>query len=118
MKALATALWLALVTVLSMAPNVHAAAAVFIDMFACGMLDGNGAPVVTTESQAVATNNARGNAKVSCFADVTPSATGHAVHYDSDSTGFLCLTPSGLTTRWQEVVSASGEAILQCRTPE
>ncbi len=118
MKALTIVLLLALVAVLSMAPNVHAAAAVFIDMFACGMLDGNGAPVVTTESQAVATNNARGNAKVSCFADVTPSATGHAVHYDSDSTGILYQTPSGVTTRWQEVVSASGEAILQCRTPD
>src|SRR2546425_11318949 len=71
MKALTIALLLALAAVLSMAPNVHAAAAVFIDLFVCGMLDGNGAPVLTTDNQVVVTNNARGNGKVSCFADVT-----------------------------------------------
>jgi len=118
MKALTIALLLALAAVLSMAPNVHAAAAVFIDLFVCGMLDGNGAPVVTTDNQAVVTNNARGNGKLSCFADVTPSASGHAVHWDYENTGIPCQTPAGATTRWQEVVSASGDAILQCHTPD
>jgi len=117
MKALTIVLLLVLVAILSGASNAQAAADVFIDLLVCGMLDGNGAFVVTTDNQAVSTNNARGNGKLSCFADVTPSVSGHAVHWDFDNTGLLCQTPSGVTTRWQEVVSASGEAILQCHTP-
>jgi|SRR3989442_1012818 len=117
MKAL-RGLLLALGAVCLIASSAQAQATVFIDLLVCGMYDGNGVFVITTDNQAVATNNARGNGKLSCFADVTPSVTGHAVHYDFESTGQQCGTPTGFTTKWQEVVSASGEAILQCHTPD
>src|SRR5437870_8116696 len=105
MKALATALWLALVTVLSMAPKVHAGATVLRDVEVCAMLDGNGEVVFTLDSQVVINTN--GNVKKTCHANVTPSASGQVL-WDFSNTGFTCPTPAGPTTIWHEVVSAQG----------
>ena len=86
------------------------------DVYACGMRDGNGAFVVTQDTQVVVTNNQQGNGKVTCQANVMPSISGRAQQWDFDNTGLLCGTPSGTTRSWHEVVSAKGEATLQCHT--
>ncbi len=106
----------AAVLVLSSVSSVLAQADVFVDVFACGMRDGNGVLVVTQDTHVVITNNQQGNAKVTCQADVTPSISGRAQQWDFDNTGVLCMTPSGTTSSWHEVVSAKGEATLQCHT--
>ena len=100
----------AAILVLSSVSSVLAQADVFIDVFTCGMRDGNGAIVVTSDTQVVITNNQQGNGKVTCQADVTPSISGRAQQWDFDNTGLLCGTPSGTTRSWHEVVSAKGEA--------
>ena len=89
-------------------------AAVHIDDFACGLFDGNGALVITNDSSVVITSSGNGN--LNCQADVTPSATGKAVHYDFDSTGLLCGTINGATDKWHETVSANGNATISCHT--
>lgn len=88
-------------------------AAVRINNFGCVLLDGNGGFVVTTDSSVVITDSGNGNLK--CQANVTPSVSGRAVHYDFASTGLLCGTINGVTSQWHETVSASGKATLQCK---
>lgn len=102
----------------SVASSVQAQATVSIDLFVCLMLDGNRVPVVTKDTHAVVTNNIpiAGEGKLTCQATVMPSITGRAVIWDFENTGLPCLTPSGPTTSWHEVVSAKGEATLQCQT--
>jgi len=116
MKSRGIGLVSAAILVLSSVSSVLAQADVFIDVYACGMRDGNGAFVVTRDTQVVVTNNRQGNAKVTCQTDVTPSISGRAQQWDFDNTGVLCMTPSGATSSWHEVVSAQGEATLQCHT--
>jgi len=84
--------------------------AVHIDINACGVIDGNGNFYLSTDGNAVITPS--GNDKLQCKASGAPNATGHAVNYN----GFLCNTPTGLTTDSRETVSASGNVTLTCRT--
>jgi hypothetical protein len=116
MKSRGIALILASVLVLSSVSSALAQADVFIDVFSCGMRDGNGAFVVTDDTHVVITNNRQGNGKFTCQANVTPSISDRAQQWDFDNTGLLCATPSGTTRSWHEVVSAKGEATLQCHT--
>ena len=116
MKSRGIGLVSAAVLVLSSVSSALAQADVFIDVSACGMRDGNGTFVVTHDTHVVVTNNRQGNGKVTCQADVTPSISGRAQQWDFDNTGVLCVTPSGTTSSWHEVVSAQGEATLQCHT--
>jgi len=88
--------------------------AVVISDFGCGLLDGNGAAVFTNDSHGVITNSNNDNTMVRCQADVTPSADGRAVRWNFENTGGMCLTQSGLTDQWTNVVSASGRATLTC----
>lgn len=116
-KALVTEVLLASIAVFSVASSVQAQAMVTIDMIVCGMLDGNGVFVVTADTHHVTTNNTpvAGEAKFTCQATVTPSLSGRAVIWDFENTGLSCFVPpSYVTTSWHEVVSAKGEATLQC----
>ena len=93
--------------------SAKAQSAVVIKDIGCGLLDGNGAFVFTSESQAVSTDS--GNSKITCKAQVTPSATEKgAVKWNFENTGFLCSTSFGTTQDWQEVVTPSGQASLVC----
>jgi len=91
---------------------VGSAPAIVINDIGCGMLDGNGGGVFTTNSHAVI--NANGNGMISCKADVAPAAGGGAVRWDNANTGLLCGTLSDVTAQWGETVSASGKASLSC----
>lgn len=92
--------------------------AVVIREFGCGLLDGNGSGVGTTNSFAVITDSETGAVMLRCQADVTPSSTGKAVQFSYDNTGASCGVLVGITTKWKEVVSASGKATLHCHLPE
>ena len=101
------------------APMAHAARAVVINPAGgCGLADGNGNLVFTTDSKAVVTQNNNSNTMFQCQADVPPSASGSAARLDFASTGIFCgvYTSHGLdiTEQWHETISASGQATLIC----
>jgi len=93
-------------------------AAVVINDITCGLLDGNGGFVITNDSHAVVTGSNNGNGLLWCKASNVANSTGKAVHWDFSNTGLLCSTPAGTTNRWNETVSASGEAMLRCHVPQ
>jgi len=92
---------------------VSAEAAVHIDEFGCGYFDGNGGFTFADTSSAVITYS--GNANMKCQGEVAPPAGGQAVQYNFENTGFPCFVFGGAATeKWQQVVSASGQATLTC----
>jgi hypothetical protein len=88
--------------------------AVVVNDLSCSLFDGNGAAVVSDELHSVITMNKNGSGVSVCKATVTPSSSGHTVHYDNASTGAFCETPVGITDDWQETVSADGQAAVSC----
>ena len=88
-------------------------AAVYRD-FGCGLSDGNGNFVFTTDTHSVEVGN-NGNGLTICKASGVPNSTGKAVHWDSASTnGGTCFIRGQFGTDWDITVSAGGEAILRC----
>ena len=90
-----------------------AGGAIHIDDFGCGMLNGNGGFLITTDSKQVITPS--GNDNFKCQADNVPNASGSSVKWNFANTGLICGTALGGTTDWQEIVSGSGQATLQCK---
>ncbi|RDJ98787.1 hypothetical protein DLM46_32155 [Paraburkholderia lacunae] len=84
----------------------------------CGLADGNGSFVFTTDTKAIVTQSNNSNSMFQCQANVPPSASGSAARFDFASTGALCglYTSTGLqvTDQWHETVAASGQATLIC----
>ena len=99
--------------------SAFAAPALVINNEGCGMFDGNGQLVFTTDTHRVATQSANGNTMFRCNAKVAPAASGTAARFDFASTGLLCglQTANGfeVTDDWDAVVSAEGDARLTCR---
>jgi hypothetical protein len=62
----------------------------------------------------VITNSANSNGMMRCQAQVTLSPDGRAVRFNYENTGQLCVTLAGITDRWNNVVSASGQVTLTC----
>ena len=115
-----TIILLCAVTLMLVALVANAAPAV-VGMFegdSCSLFDGDGNLVDADGGQFVIANNARGNGKLTCHAEGVVNNTGKAVHFS----GFGCSTPSGFTTRTRAVISnlgdGTGDATLQCRTPD
>ena len=99
-------------------------ATVGIGTSGCGVLDGDGGFVLSDEFQWVATNNARGNGKLTCHAYGVPNndPDGKAVKWDFDSFDSACHAPGPcLTLRWRIVVSnygdGTGDATMTCKCP-
>ena len=88
--------------------------AVHINNFGCGVLDGNGNGVYTTNSKVTITHSPNGNTILKCFAKGVPNNTGRAVRWNYATTGYSCGTQSGSTTDWHEIVSTRGRAVLTC----
>ena len=112
-------LWLIVqaVVVLCAALMPHTAkannAAIVIGVTGCTVLDGNGNFVSNGIGHVVVTSNGQG--LETCRTTVTPSSGGGAVQWDNANTGLECGDPFGhVTTRFQETVSASGQASLAC----
>ncbi|HEU4774996.1 MAG TPA: hypothetical protein VFS82_10870 [Lysobacter sp.] len=110
---------IALSCVLALAStSAFAGSALVVSDLGCNLPDGNGGLVFTTDSLNVRTQSENGNAMFRCNADVAPSLSGSAAHFDFNSTGLQCgvFTATGfeLTTDWNATVSASGKARLTC----
>src|SRR4030095_2689943 len=89
-------------------------AAVHINDAGCGMYDGDGGFVLASSDATVLTSS--GNGKLTCKVSNVANSTGKAVKDENESTGGLCfILGAGATDDWQEIVSASGQATLQCR---
>jgi hypothetical protein len=85
----------------------------------CVLFDGNGVLGMATGARTHIVCTPSGNVNAFCKADVTPSKSGTAAHFDFSSTNNFCtiVCPTGpeKTNDWKETVSASGEATLQCK---
>ena len=87
--------------------------AVHIGPTTCGVLDGDG-NIILADGNAVITPFGNGNLK--CQVKLADNSTGRAVTYDYENTGLLCnVTGAGLTDKWHETVSKSGNVTLQCK---
>jgi len=112
-------LWLilpAVVLCVALVPRpVHGnnAAIVINDVTGCTVLDGNGNFVSNGTGHSVITSN--GHGLETCSTTVTPASGGGAVQWNYANTGLECQNVNGaLTTNFQETVSASGQASLEC----
>jgi len=85
--------------------------------FGCGMLDGNGGfAMVSGQNRAMSITTRDGKSMLTCRGNVAPNfSMKKPAVYNFANTGIECFTLFGVTREWQEVVSPSGEAILQCR---
>lgn len=89
--------------------------AVHISDFGCGMLDGQGSFVVTTDSRVTVTPPQAGVTVLKCSSRNLANNSGRAVQWNQGNTGYLCNTQMGSTSDWSETVSASGQAVLTCK---
>ena len=89
-------------------------AALVIDGFGCGLLDGNGRIVRAESSHSVITQSANGNRVLKCSVKGVDNRTGKAAHFDYESTGYLCNAKGVLTKNWTNKVSKSGNSTLTC----
>jgi hypothetical protein len=88
--------------------------AVVISDQGCTLLDGDGGFAVADSDHSVITPS--DNAKLTCKVSGVPNSSGKAVRYSYESLNIGCnIVGAGVSTDWQEVVSASGNATLQCR---
>ena len=81
---------------------------------ACGVLDSNGACVVTP-FRSVSNNG--GHEVEKTWADGVFNDTGKAVHWNFANTGYTCQSDAtgAITTNWSETLSASGHAEVTCQ---
>jgi len=106
----------------SISPQMATAksAKVFIDDGSCGILDGNGDYLITSDKHKTITFSKNGNIKLTCKADNVPNDSGHAVTYSGNKDSILCyvsgqgIADGGITNNWHLSVSASGKATLTC----
>jgi hypothetical protein len=100
---------------LSVSSLAFANGAVHMDDFGCGLLDGNGGFVYTTDSRVTITPSNNNVTILKCTARGVANNTGSAAHFDHASTGYPCNTQAGSTYDWHETVSANGVATLTCK---
>ena len=82
--------------------------------FGCGLSDGDGHFVFTTDTHSVEVGN-NGNGVTICKASGVANSTGRAVHWNSENTGGgRCFIRGQFATDWDITVSAGGVAILRC----
>ncbi len=94
--------------------------AVQIRLDFCYVLDGDGLLQGADRNHAVITPS--GNTNFACHVSGLDNSTGRAVTFDYSNTGYLCGVDMGIdgvrevTDNWKNVVSASGNVTLQCKT--
>jgi hypothetical protein len=112
LAALALSLGLVLLPGATIAKSPNAA--VVIKNGTCTLFDGTGALVAGQRFHAVVN---RSRTKATCRAKGLANPTDEAMRFNFANTGVSCQTPSGLTTRWRETLSASGNARITCHFP-
>ena len=98
------------------ASTVYAEPAIILTEFGCGLLDGDGNGVFTTETKVVSSvSNGNSNVNFKCYASGLANETDKVVKWDFDNTGFLCGTQYGSTDDWRIVVDTEGNAVMTCK---
>jgi hypothetical protein len=100
----------------------NAMAAVVIKDAACFLLDGFGVPHLVTESVAIGTFSTPLNSQITCKASGLPpnpsgQMTWDTTNWPPPTGGGQCFTYFGVTARWNNVVSSSGQVTLSCEYP-
>lgn len=112
-----------LFSVLGISPvPASAGPAVVIKDTLCVLLDGQGVPFLVMESVVIGTDSTTDISMASCKGTVLPPLSGQAVQWDTTNWppptgGGLCSTGFGITARWQDTVSSSGQSSLSCHYP-
>lgn len=106
---------MAVLLALSLSTVAFANGAVHISQFDCGVLNGQGALVVTKDTKVTITPPAAGVTILKCMAHKIANTTGHSVQFTKANTGYMCNTQMGATDDWHETVSSSGHAMLTCK---
>lgn len=97
------------------ASAVYAEPAIILTGEGCGMLDGDGDGVYTTDTKVVSSVTKNGsNVNMKCHASV-PNSTGKTVKWNFDNTGLSCGTGFGATDDWRIVVDPEGNATMTCK---
>lgn len=98
------------------ASAVYAEPAIILTEFGCGLLDGDGDGVFTTDTKVVSSvSNDGSNINLKCYASGVANSTGKAVKWNYDNTGSLCGTQYGSTNDWRIVVDTEGNAVMTCK---
>ena len=106
------------------ASAVYAEPAFIITEGSCGMADGDGGSITSTDVKQVNSNSQKnGNITLKCYATGVDNSTGKVVKYNFENTwGASCSTlktfpeiSQQFTDDWKEVVSADGDAVLTCK---
>ncbi len=111
---------LALVTLATFGLSAQAFAtqAVVITDESCGMLNGDGGFIVTTDTKRVATGSPNGNTMFQCKTQL-PDHDGGAYNFNFETNNIPCgiMTQTGFvaTNDWHQVISSSGQATLTCK---
>jgi hypothetical protein len=98
--------------------SARARAAVVIRNNGCLLIDGAGDIVLADRDLSVLTRSTGNNTTLICKVKKVSNPSGHAVTYDADDNpffpGLTCGTVRGSTLKWNETISASGNATLRC----
>jgi hypothetical protein len=98
------------------ASTAFAEPAIILTDFGCGMIDGDGGDVFTTDTKVVSSlNNDGSNINLKCHASDIANSTGTAVKWNYENTGSLCGTQYGSTEDWRIVVDTEGNATMTCK---
>lgn len=98
------------------ATTAFAEPAIILTDFGCGLLDGDGNGIFTTDTKVVnSLGKNGGNVNLKCYASDVPNSTGETVKWDFYNTGSPCGTQYGLTEDWRIVVDPEGNAIMTCK---
>jgi hypothetical protein len=99
------------------ASTAFAEPAIILTDFGCGMVDGDGNGVWTTDTKVSSSVNKKGtNVNFKCFASGVANSTGKTVKWNSDDFfGQPCGTQFGSSDDWRIVVDMEGNAVMSCK---
>jgi hypothetical protein len=94
--------------------------AIIFTSTSCGLLDGDGNGFATDDAVFKVVNSMNGyggNINLKCHVKGVPNPTGKAVLWDSENTGYPCISSDFIATTydWDIVISAKGNALLSCK---
>lgn len=110
---------------LALAPYTAAEPASVIMDTGCGIPLPDGGFLFVEDAKIVSTNSANGNRTLNCKFDGAPNESGQAIRANGNQLGVrgcvIALSPAGpfcLTSNWNYLVSAGGQASLTCHCTE
>ena len=96
------------------ATTAFAEPSIILTDFGCGMVDGDGGGIWTTDTKVVSAIKKNGtNVNLKCYASDVANSAGKAVKWGYDDFG-PCNTQYGATDDWHIVVDTEGNAKMSC----